>query len=43
MCRVRGVDVTGIVDFESPLDDIDDAFQRAMEPTTIKGMISLDQ
>jgi L-iditol 2-dehydrogenase len=37
------VDVTGIVDFESPLDDIDDAFQRATEPTTIKGMISLDQ
>ncbi|MFC7027404.1 NAD(P)-dependent alcohol dehydrogenase [Halomicroarcula sp. GCM10025324] len=36
------VDVEGIVDFESPLADIDDAFQRAMEPDVVKGMISLD-
>ncbi|WP_424000531.1 NAD(P)-dependent alcohol dehydrogenase [Haloarcula salina] len=35
------VDVAGIIDFESSLEDIDDAFHRAMEPTTIKGMISL--
>lgn len=36
------VDVTEIIDFESPLGDLDAAFQRAMEPTTIKGMITLD-
>ncbi|MBV0923983.1 NAD(P)-dependent alcohol dehydrogenase [Halomicroarcula limicola] len=36
------VDVEGIVDFESPLDDVEAAFQRAMEPTAIKGMITLD-
>jgi L-iditol 2-dehydrogenase len=36
------VDVAGIIDFESSLENIDDAFQRAMEPTTVKGMISLD-
>lgn len=36
------VDVEGIVDFESSLEDIDDAFRRAMEPTVVKGMISLD-
>lgn len=37
------VDVAGIVDFESPLEDIDDAFRRAMEPTVVKGMISLGE
>lgn len=36
------VDVEGIIDFESGLGDIDDAFRRAMEPTVVKGMISLD-
>ncbi|WP_336358797.1 NAD(P)-dependent alcohol dehydrogenase [Haloarcula sp. CGMCC 1.6347] len=36
------VDVEGIIDFESELEDIDDAFRRAMEPTVVKGMISLD-
>ncbi|WP_135301873.1 NAD(P)-dependent alcohol dehydrogenase [Haloarcula amylovorans] len=36
------VDVEEIVDFESTLGDIDAAFQRAMEPTTLKGMITLD-
>lgn len=36
------VDVEGIVDFESGLEEIDDAFRRAMEPTVVKGMISLD-
>lgn len=36
------VDVEGIVDFESSLDDIDDAFRRAMEPNVVKGMISFD-
>ncbi|MBX0322135.1 NAD(P)-dependent alcohol dehydrogenase [Halomicroarcula sp. F13] len=36
------VDVEGIVDFESSLDDIDDAFQRAMDPTVVKGMITFE-
>jgi L-iditol 2-dehydrogenase len=36
------VDVEGIIDFESSLVEIDDAFQRSMEPTVVKGMISLD-
>ncbi|WP_135305960.1 NAD(P)-dependent alcohol dehydrogenase [Haloarcula amylovorans] len=36
------VNVAGIVDFESSLEDVDAAFQRAMEPTTIKGMITFD-
>lgn len=36
------VDVEGIIDFESSLEDIDDAFRRAMEPTVVKGIISLD-
>jgi L-iditol 2-dehydrogenase len=36
------VDVEGIIDFESGLGDIEDAFRRAMEPTVVKGMISLD-
>jgi L-iditol 2-dehydrogenase len=35
------VDVEGIVDFESGLEEIDDAFRRAMDPTVVKGMISL--
>ena len=36
------VDVEGIVDFESSLAEIDEAFQRAMEPTVVKGMITFD-
>ncbi|KAA9396586.1 NAD(P)-dependent alcohol dehydrogenase [Haloarcula sp. CBA1130] len=36
------VDVEGIIDFQSGLEDIDDAFRRVMEPTVVKGMISLD-
>lgn len=36
------VDVAGIIDFEAELAAIDDAFQRAMEPTVIKGMITVD-
>lgn len=35
------VDVEGVVGFESPLEEIDDAFQRAMDPTVVKGMISM--
>jgi len=31
------VDVEGLVDFESPLEDVDDAFQRAMEPASSRG------
>lgn len=36
------VDVAGIVEFESTLADIDDAFRRAMDPSVVKGMITLD-
>lgn len=36
------VDVEGIVEFESTLADIDDAFQRAMDPSVVKGIITLD-
>ena len=35
------VDVEGIVEFESSLEEIDDAFQRAMDPNVVKGMITL--
>nr|WP_198668083.1 NAD(P)-dependent alcohol dehydrogenase [Saliphagus sp. LR7] len=37
------VDVDGIVDFESSLDEIDDAFQRAMNPTVVKGVVSFEE
>ncbi|MBB6645705.1 NAD(P)-dependent alcohol dehydrogenase [Halobellus ruber] len=37
------VDVEGIVEFESTLADIDDAFQRAMDPSVVKGMITIDR
>ncbi|MFC6823692.1 NAD(P)-dependent alcohol dehydrogenase [Halopelagius fulvigenes] len=37
------VDVEGIVDFESSLDDIDGAFRRAMDPSVVKGMISFGE
>ncbi|MFD1600844.1 NAD(P)-dependent alcohol dehydrogenase [Halobellus rarus] len=36
------VDVEGMVDFRSSLENVDDAFGRAMEPTVIKGIISFD-
>ncbi len=36
------VDVEGIVEFESSLEEIDDAFQRAMDPNVIKGMVSFE-
>ncbi|WP_276281598.1 NAD(P)-dependent alcohol dehydrogenase [Halorussus caseinilyticus] len=35
------VDAAGIVDFEAPLDEVDDAFRRAMDPETVKGMVTL--
>jgi L-iditol 2-dehydrogenase len=37
------VDVAGIVDFTSPLEEIDGAFRRAMDPTVVKGMITFDE
>lgn len=37
------VDVTGIVDFESSLEELDDAFRRAMRPDVTKGLISVDE
>ena len=36
------VDVEGIVDFESPLSEVDTAFDRATDPKIIKGLISID-
>ena len=35
------VDVEGFVDFESPLGDVHEAFERASDPETVKGMITL--
>ncbi|MFC4450134.1 NAD(P)-dependent alcohol dehydrogenase [Halorussus aquaticus] len=35
------VDAAGIVDFEADLEDTDDAFQRAMDPETVKGMVRI--
>jgi L-iditol 2-dehydrogenase len=35
------VDVEGMVDFESPLEELDSAFRRAMEPDVVKGMVSV--
>jgi L-iditol 2-dehydrogenase len=35
------VDVEGIVDFERPLGEIDEAFRRSMEPDVVKGMIGV--
>jgi L-iditol 2-dehydrogenase len=37
-----GVDVGGIVEFESSLSEIESAFRRAMEPSVVKGMITLE-
>ncbi|WP_440006410.1 NAD(P)-dependent alcohol dehydrogenase [Halomicrococcus sp. SG-WS-1] len=36
------VDVERIIDFESPLEDVDAAFRRSMEPEVVKGMITFD-
>ncbi|WP_372912690.1 NAD(P)-dependent alcohol dehydrogenase [Salinigranum sp.] len=36
------VDVEGIVEFEASLAEVDDAFQRAMDPDVVKGMVTLD-
>jgi L-iditol 2-dehydrogenase len=36
------VDVEGIVDFESPLSDVGNAFERVLDPGVVKGMMSLD-
>lgn len=35
------VDVEGFVDFESPLSDVEAAFHRAMEPETVKGIVTV--
>ena len=37
------VDVAGIVDFEADLADVDDAFRRAMDPETVKGMVRVGE
>ncbi|RDI70143.1 NAD(P)-dependent alcohol dehydrogenase [Halopelagius longus] len=37
------VDVDGIVEFESSLDDIDDAFRNAVDPAVVKGMITVSE
>jgi L-iditol 2-dehydrogenase len=36
------VDVEGIIDFETPLEDIENAFRRAQDTETVKGMITMD-
>jgi len=38
-----GVDLEGLVDFRSPLSEIEAAFQRATDPSVVKGMISLGE
>ncbi|UPV73701.1 NAD(P)-dependent alcohol dehydrogenase [Halorussus limi] len=35
------VDAAGLVDFEADLSDVDDAFRRAMDPDTVKGMVTV--
>lgn len=35
------VDVAGIVDFESPLAEVADAFERVQDPEVVKGMITV--
>lgn len=42
LLATEAVDVEGIIDFESSLEDIDGAFQRAMKPEVVKGMISFE-
>jgi L-iditol 2-dehydrogenase len=36
------VDLEGIIDFESPLADLDRAFERTQDPGVIKGMIAVE-
>ncbi|UPV99751.1 NAD(P)-dependent alcohol dehydrogenase [Halorussus gelatinilyticus] len=36
------VDAAGIVDFAADLDDVDEAFRRAMDPETVKGMVTIE-
>ena len=36
------IDVTKTIDFEMPIDRIEDAFERAREPDIVKGMVSVD-
>lgn len=36
------VEVASLVDFEMELEDVDEAFRRAQEPTVVKGMITFD-
>jgi L-iditol 2-dehydrogenase len=35
------VDLAGMVDFESPLEAVADAFERSMEPDVVKGVITV--
>jgi L-iditol 2-dehydrogenase len=37
------VDVEGLIDFERPLSDIEGAFEQAMAPETVKGMITISE
>ncbi|WP_137286846.1 NAD(P)-dependent alcohol dehydrogenase [Halorussus salinisoli] len=37
------VDAAGIVDFEATLGDVDDAFRRAMDPETVKGVVTVEK
>lgn len=37
------VDVEGIVDFETTLGDVENAFERAIEPETVKGIITVGE
>ena len=37
------VDLEGLVDFESPLKEVEAAFERAMEPAVVKGMITVSK
>lgn len=35
------VDIEGIAGFESPLSEVETGFDRAIDPTVIKGMVSI--
>ena len=37
------VDVESVINFEAPLDEIDDSFRQSMDPETVKGMITVDR
>jgi len=37
------VDLEGLVDFRAPLSEIDDAFQRAVEPSVVKGLVTVGE